>query len=231
MVICHRLQVCGRLGSVTSSRRKSTGHDRAPKLCSAGDLDLHRQRIFLLRRQGIEVMEACSNHAIHGGPEERIAVVNLYIVDGPYKPPRVAGLSIAPCLADRQQLKGADSMAFKPNSQTRDQAISDALKESRVRSGKQIITSWSCRIRKVTEALLVSNVLSGFKEWQLSVYIDGPSQPFLLMGIHSHAEGGGVPVIVDGWNLRLPRLGFTTARRRRIRRLAGTGLLERVLGR
>ena len=59
-------------------------------------------------------------------------------------------------------------MAFKPNALTFEQGIeriNAATKEARVRLGKEIVTSRNPRVRRVTEALRISNIPSGFKKW------------------------------------------------------------------
>jgi hypothetical protein len=99
-------------------------------------------------------------------------------------------------------------MAFNPNALTFDQGIeriNNALKKADVRIGKEIVTSRNPSVRKVTNALLVSNVPNGFKKWQLPIHFDRPSQFFLSIGApdtdvpaHSHDEGDGVRFIIGG---------------------------------
>lgn len=99
-------------------------------------------------------------------------------------------------------------MTFKPNALTFEQGIeriNDAYKKAEVKTPTAIVTSRDKGIVAVASKLGISNVPGGFKKWQLPVYLDGASQFFISVGspdadvpLHSHDEGDGIRVIMNG---------------------------------
>jgi len=69
----------------------------------------------------------------------------------------------------------------------------------------RIVTSRDKKAVELRDALRVSAVPSGFRKWQLPVYLKEPAQLYLTVGEpgadvpeHSHPEGDGIRFIVSG---------------------------------
>ena len=97
---------------------------------------------------------------------------------------------------------------FNPNSITFDeglQRISKAVERAGL-STKEIVTSRHPAAARAQGLLETTNVPgSGFRKWQLPVYLDRPSQLFVTVAApdievpeHSHDEGDGVRFIAGG---------------------------------
>ena len=98
-------------------------------------------------------------------------------------------------------------MAFNPNSMSFAEGVErlqNAAKSAGIRGG-DILTSHDDSAKKAVKQLAVTNVPAGFSKWQLPVFLDGPSQlffsyaaPHTEVALHSHDEGDGIRVILNG---------------------------------
>jgi hypothetical protein len=100
------------------------------------------------------------------------------------------------------------STKFDPNSMTFEEGlerIRRAVDKAKI-STKEIITSRHPAVAKAQRLLETTNVPgSGFRKWQLPVYLDRPSQLFVTVADpdvevpeHSHDEGDGIRFIAGG---------------------------------
>lgn len=97
--------------------------------------------------------------------------------------------------------------SFNPNATTFEEGI-EYLKTVSEESGfavNGIVTSRDEGVMRLADKLAIDNIPSGFQKTQLPVFFDGPSQFYLSRGApnskvpsHSHDEGDGLRVILDG---------------------------------
>src|SRR3954468_1733165 len=98
---------------------------------------------------------------------------------------------------------------FDPNQVSFDEGIKrihEAGKRAGLRGKRRVLTSRDERAQKAQELLEVTNLPgSGFRKWQLPVYLPEPSQLFVTIADpdlevpeHSHDEGDGIRFIAGG---------------------------------
>ena len=97
--------------------------------------------------------------------------------------------------------------SFNPNRLSFEQGIERIHNAVGDRFGdpKAIITSRDENVEDLENILKTDNVPAGFHKWQLPVYMDGASQFFMsfagpgtVVDTHSHDEGAGLRVILNG---------------------------------
>jgi hypothetical protein len=96
---------------------------------------------------------------------------------------------------------------FNPNPASFEDGIKrvhEALKETKFKVSKQIVTSQDKGIEKVLNLLAADNVPNGFKKWQLPFIFPraqlfiSVANPDAIVPAHSHDEGDGIRFIISG---------------------------------
>jgi mannose-6-phosphate isomerase-like protein (cupin superfamily) len=98
---------------------------------------------------------------------------------------------------------------FNPNRLTFDEGVQrlrEAAEKAKLDQRSEILTSRDEAVDEAVQLLEVGNVPdSGFKKWQLPVYLERPSQLYITVAApdteapeHSHDDGDGIRFIVSG---------------------------------